>query len=96
MLCAHTGGTFTLLKEFFPNKMNITTTFVHLDDTDAVAAAIRPNTRVVYAETLSNPTLRVADIPALAEIAHAKVLTWSPHAIHTLLAVRNLMSFFRT
>jgi len=68
------GGTFTLLKEFFPNKMNITTTFVHLDDTDAVAAAIRPNTRVVYAETLSNPTLRVADIPALAEIAHAKDL----------------------
>ena len=34
--------------------------------------AFTPNTRVLYVETISNPTLRVADIPRLAEIAHAR------------------------
>jgi cystathionine beta-lyase/cystathionine gamma-synthase len=39
-------------------------------DIDAVEAAIQPNTRLIFAETFSNPTLRVADVPALADIAH--------------------------
>ena len=64
------GGTFALLKEFFPAKTGARTTFVDITDTDAVRGAITPRTRVLYCETLSNPTLRVADIPALASIAH--------------------------
>ena len=62
-----------LLQDFLPAKAGIATTFVPISDLDAVAAALTPSTRVIYTETLSNPTLVVADIPALAELAHAKV-----------------------
>lgn len=41
-----TGGTFALLSQFFPEKMNINTTFVDVDDAAAVKGAIRPNTKV--------------------------------------------------
>ncbi len=44
-------------------------TFVPAGDLAAVEAAIRPETRAIYAEPFSNPTLRVADLPSLAEIA---------------------------
>lgn len=64
------GGTFALLKEFFPRNCGIQTTFVNVDDWAAIEAAITPRTRVLYFETLTNPTLMVADIPRLAEIAH--------------------------
>ena len=66
------GGTWALLHDFLPRKANITTSFVDLTDLNAVAAAFRRNTRVLYCETISNPTLRVADLPALAEIAHSR------------------------
>lgn len=69
------GGTFALLSHFFPAKMGITTTFVNIDDWDAVNAAVQPRTKVLYAETLSNPTLRMVDLPRLAEVAHARGLT---------------------
>lgn len=65
------GGTFALLSEYLPAKCNIHTTFVDATDVAAVKDAITDQTRVVYAESLSNPTLQVADIPALAEVAHA-------------------------
>ena len=65
------GGTFALLRDFLPAKAGITTTFVAPNDLKAVAAAITPRTRVIFAETLSNPTLVVADIAALAKVAHA-------------------------
>jgi methionine-gamma-lyase len=64
------GGTYALLHDFLPAKANITATLVDINDLEAVEAAIRPNTRALYAESIANPTLRVADIPALAEIAH--------------------------
>ncbi len=64
------GGTWALLHDFLPRKARIETSFVDLADLRAVAAAFRGNTRVLYCETLSNPTLRVANLPALAEIAH--------------------------
>jgi methionine-gamma-lyase len=66
------GGTFALLKEFLPLKAGIRTTFVDLTDLQAVEDAMTVRTRVLYCETLSNPTLRVADIPRLAEIAHRR------------------------
>jgi len=64
------GGTYALLHDFLPRKAEITTTLVDINDLDEVEAAITPRTRVMYAESIANPTLRVADIPALAEIAH--------------------------
>jgi len=65
------GGTYALLREFLPAKANIHTTFVDVTDLDAVKAVMTDKTRVLYAESIANPTLRVANIPALAEIAHA-------------------------
>ena len=64
------GGTFALLHDYLPAKAGIATTFVDVSDLEAVERAITPRTRVLYCETMSNPTLRIADIPALAEIAH--------------------------
>jgi methionine-gamma-lyase len=60
-----------MLAEFFPQKCGITTTFVDVNDPVAVAAACTERTKVVYCESLSNPTLRVTNIPQLAQIAHA-------------------------
>ncbi len=50
---------------------NVQVTRVDISDLDAVRAAIKPNTRVIYTEFLANPTIKVADIPALAEIARS-------------------------
>lgn len=44
-------------------------TFVEFDDPAKVEAAIRPNTKVVYTETISNPLMEVNDLPAIAGIA---------------------------
>lgn len=51
-------------------RWNLTWTVVDATDLDAVRAAMRPQTRLIWAETPSNPLLKVADIAALAEIAH--------------------------
>lgn len=63
------GGTFAFLKNYLP-KFNIDVTFVDTTDPKKVEKAIRKNTRFVYTETMSNPMLRIADIPALAAVAH--------------------------
>ena len=52
-------------------KFGIETTFVDATNPDAFAAAMRPNTRAVYAETLGNPSMVVLDIAAGADVAHA-------------------------
>ncbi len=61
------GGTFAFLKNYLP-KFNIEVTFVNIADHESVEKAIRPNTRLIYTETLTNPLLQVSDIPRLAEI----------------------------
>ncbi len=63
------GGTFAFLKNYLP-KFNIDVTFVNISDLDDVKAAIRPNTKIIYTESLTNPMLQVSDIPALADIAN--------------------------
>ena len=63
------GGTYNLLAHTLP-QYGITTTFVDIHDFDAVRAAIQPNTKAVYAETLGNPNSDVADLETLAAIAH--------------------------
>lgn len=72
IVASHTvyGGTHALLGDLLP-ELGITTSFVAPDDPAAFQAALRPNTKVLYTETIGNPTLKVADIPALARIAKA-------------------------
>ena len=64
------GGSVTLLAVSL-KKFGIDTSFVDACDPAAIAAAMRPNTRAVFAESLGNPSLQVLDIAAAAEVAHA-------------------------
>ena len=63
------GGTFRLVDKICV-PWGLTYTTVPLGDLDAVRAAIRPTTRVIWCETPTNPLLNIADIAGLAEIAH--------------------------
>lgn len=62
------AGVRVLAQEFLPQR-GIEGSAVEFGDIDAVRRAIRPNTRLIWAETPSNPQLRVADIPALSTLA---------------------------
>ncbi|MBQ9068496.1 MAG: O-acetylhomoserine aminocarboxypropyltransferase/cysteine synthase [Eggerthellaceae bacterium] len=64
------GGTYNLLAHTLP-LYGIDTTFVDIHDHAQVEAAIRPNTKAIFVETLGNPTSDIPDIDALAAIAHA-------------------------
>ncbi|MCC4117121.1 O-acetylhomoserine aminocarboxypropyltransferase [Aromatoleum toluclasticum] len=64
------GGSHNLLAYTLP-RFGITTTFVDPQDPDAWRAAVRPETRLFFGESLGNPGLDVLDIPAVADIAHA-------------------------
>ncbi len=63
------GGTHTLLHVNL-KKLGIETTFVHPDNVEDFRKAIKPNTKLLYAETLGNPLINVIDIEALAKVAH--------------------------
>ncbi len=63
------GGSQNLL-HYTLRRFGIETTFVQPGDLDAWRAAIRPNTRLLFGETVGNPGLEVLDIPAVAQIAH--------------------------
>ena len=63
------GGTYNLLKHTL-SKYGISTTFVGHDDYNALEAAIQPNTKLVFIETLCNPNSNISDIERTAEIAH--------------------------
>ena len=64
------GGSHNLFTHTLP-RFGITTSFVDPRDVDAFQRAIRPETRLVFAETLGNPGLEVLDMPAVAVVAHA-------------------------
>lgn len=64
------GGTYNLLDATL-KAFGIDTTFVNIHDLESVKAAIKPNTKAIYIETLGNPNSDIPDIEALAEIAHA-------------------------
>lgn len=64
------GGTYALFHDFLPRKAHVETTFLDITDHAAVEAACRKGAKVLYVESMSNPTLVVADVPRLAEIAH--------------------------
>ncbi len=63
------GGTFNLLEHTLV-QFGIETTFVNAHDLKELEAAILPNTKAVYLETLGNPNSDIPDIDAIAEIAH--------------------------
>lgn len=63
------GGSFNLLAHTLP-RYGIKTTFVDAHNLEEVEAAIQPNTKAVYLETLGNPNSDIPDIEAVAKIAH--------------------------
>ena len=63
------GGSHNLFAHTMP-RFGIETSFVDARDPNAFAAAIRPNTRLLFGETLGNPGLEVMDMPRIAEVAH--------------------------
>ena len=95
------GGTFALMKDFLPAKCGIKTVFVDLSDARAVEAAMEEHKpKVLYAETLANPTLAVADLPTLSAIAkkHGATFvvdnTFAPMAV-TPVREKFFICFFR-
>jgi methionine-gamma-lyase len=62
------GGTYAFLKNFAP-RLGINTSFVDITKLEVVEAAITPQTKVLYCESVSNPLLEVADIKGLAALA---------------------------
>ena len=63
------GGTYNLFHYTFP-KMGMKVNFVKSNDLDAIRKAITPKTKAVYAESIGNPKLDVADLDALSALAH--------------------------
>lgn len=63
------GGTYNLLAHTLA-QFGVTTTFVDVHNLAAVEAAIQPNTKAIYLETLGNPNSDIPDVDALAELAH--------------------------
>lgn len=64
------GGSYNLLAHTLP-QFGVETTFVDIHDLEEVKAAIKPNTKAIFTETLGNPNSDIPDIDALSEIAHA-------------------------
>ena len=75
LICSRTiyGGTYALFNNILP-KVGINVSFVDIHDLKKVESFILPSTKLIYAETMSNPLLQVADIPALSKICKRKNL----------------------
>jgi methionine-gamma-lyase len=76
------GGTHSLLTNVL-TRFGVSHTAVDMTDLDAVSAAIRSETRLIWGETISNPTTTVLNIPAIAEIAHARDIIFGVDATFT-------------
>ena len=68
------GGTYAFFKNFLP-RLGIVVRFVDFTNVKAIEKAITPKTKVIYGETMSNPLLEVADIPAISKLAKSKGIT---------------------
>lgn len=64
------GETFDVFGKMF-SRFGIESTLVDMADIENVKAAIKPNTKLIYAEVCANPTMNLIDIPAFAELAHS-------------------------
>lgn len=65
------SATNLLFRKYLPEKYNIEVTLLDTTDTEAVRAAMRPNTKLIHVETPGNPTTGISDLDAIAAIAHA-------------------------
>lgn len=65
------SATNLLFRKYMPEKYNIEVTLLDTTDTEAVRAAMRPNTKLIHVETPGNPTTGISDLDAIAAIAHA-------------------------
>lgn len=80
------GGTYAFMKNFLPD-FNVAVDFVDITKIDLIEQLIKPNTKVIYLETVSNPLLEVADIQSIAKLAkkhNIKIIvdnTFSPLSI---------------
>ena len=63
------GGSYNLITHTLASQ-SVSNTIVRINDLEALEAAIRPNTKVIYAETFGNPNSEVTDLDAVAEVAH--------------------------
>jgi methionine-gamma-lyase len=95
------GGTFAFLKNWLP-RYNIDVTFVDITNLEQVKAAMQPNTKVIYTESVTNPLLQVSDIPELAKIAQehsAKLMvdnTFTPMIMTPALLGADIMVYSMT
>ena len=64
------SATNLLFREYLPKKYNVEVTLLDTTDTEAVRAAVRPNTHLIHVETPGNPTTGISDMDAIGEIAH--------------------------
>jgi methionine-gamma-lyase len=62
------GGTYAFMKNYLP-KFNIEVTFVIPTDIESIKKSMKPNTKLIYMETVSNPLLQIADLPQISKIA---------------------------
>lgn len=84
------GETFSVMTQIL-GKCGVEVTFVDYQDTAAIAAAVRPATKLVYSEVFSNPTLTLVDLEAVAEIAHKNgALMMVDNTFTTPIAIRPL------
>lgn len=65
------GGTFAFLENYL-RKFKIDVTFVNITDFESVKKALRPNTKVLYTETMTNPMLQISNLPELAKLTRPK------------------------
>lgn len=63
------GGSFAFLKNYVP-RLGIEVTFVDITNMDEIVSSVKPSTKLIYTESVTNPLLQVTDIPALAEFSH--------------------------
>jgi len=68
------GGSYRILERVRKRSANLSATFVDLSDPAALEKAIRPNTRMVWVETPTNPLLKIVDLAAIAQIARKRGL----------------------
>ena len=66
------GGTYRLLERVRKRSAGLEVSFVNLSDIDAVYAAVRPDTKLIWVETPTNPMLRLADLDAIAELGRVR------------------------
>lgn len=84
------GGTYRFVTKVLP-RFGITHTFVDFTDVEAIKAAVKPETKLIYLETPSNPTLGITDIRAVVDIAKANgAMTFLDNTFMTPLHQRSL------